>query len=58
MSCFTETGLQGTTTAALARSAVMSPGTLFLYFPSKDAVIEGACLAATGSLTEFVRFAP
>ena len=36
---FTELGFQQTSTAAIARAAGVAAGTLFLYFPSKEALL-------------------
>ncbi|WP_291867774.1 TetR/AcrR family transcriptional regulator [Bradyrhizobium sp.] len=38
--CFAEKGFHSTSTAEICRMAGMSPGNLFHYFPTKDAIIQ------------------
>lgn len=38
--CFLQHGLQGASIAMICKEAAMSPGHLYHYFPSKDAIIE------------------
>lgn len=38
--CFARRGFHGTSTAEICAAASMSPGNLFHYYPSKDALIE------------------
>lgn len=38
--CFAKGGFHGTSTAEICTQAGMSPGNLFHYFPSKDAIIQ------------------
>jgi AcrR family transcriptional regulator len=40
ISCFAERGFHSTSTAEICRAAGMSPGNLFHYFPTKDAIIQ------------------
>lgn len=40
MVCFAEKGFHSTPTTAICRAAGMSPGNLFHYFPSKDAIVQ------------------
>ncbi|KJV09727.1 hypothetical protein VZ95_09645 [Elstera litoralis] len=40
---FARDGFHGTSMQAICREAGISPGTLYLYFPSKVALIEGLC---------------
>lgn len=39
-SCFLRHGLQGASISMICKEAAMSPGHLYHYFPSKDAIIE------------------
>lgn len=39
-SCFLRHGLQGASISMICKKAAMSPGHLYHYFPSKDAIIE------------------
>lgn len=39
--CFLEKGFHGTGMAEICKAAGMSPGALYRYFPSKEAIIEG-----------------
>ena len=41
--CFARNGFHGTSMQDLCTAAGMSPGKLYLYFPSKEALIEGIC---------------
>lgn len=41
--CFVRSGFHGATMAAICAEAGMSPGNLYRYFPSKEAMIEGLC---------------
>lgn len=38
--CFAEKGFHSTSTAEICRASGMSPGNLFHYFPTKDAIIQ------------------
>ncbi|MBS7700375.1 MULTISPECIES: TetR/AcrR family transcriptional regulator [unclassified Chelatococcus] len=38
--CFLRHGLQGASTAAICKEAKISPGHLYHYFPSKEAIVE------------------
>jgi TetR/AcrR family transcriptional regulator, repressor for uid operon len=40
VTCFAEKGFHSTSTAEICRAAGMSPGNLFHYFPTKDAIIQ------------------
>lgn len=40
VTCFAEKGFHSTSTAEIGRKAGMSPGNLFHYFPTKDAIIQ------------------
>lgn len=39
--CFIQYGFHGTTMQVVAKAAGMSPGNLYRYFPSKNAIVEG-----------------
>lgn len=39
--CFIRNGFHGTTMQVVAKEAGMSPGNLYRYFPSKNAIVEG-----------------
>ncbi len=41
--CFVRAGFHRTTMQDVALEAGMSPGNLYRYFPSKDAIVEGLC---------------
>ncbi|QCI64429.1 TetR/AcrR family transcriptional regulator [Phreatobacter stygius] len=41
--CFMRSGFHGATMAEICGEAGMSPGNLYRYFPSKEAMIEGLC---------------
>jgi AcrR family transcriptional regulator len=41
--CFARTGFHGTTMQDICREAEVSPGALYLYFNSKEALIAGIC---------------
>lgn len=41
--CFTESGFHSTSMHDICRSAGISPGALYTYFPSKEALIAGIC---------------
>ncbi len=41
--CFARTGFHGTTMQDICREAEVSPGALYLYFSSKEALIAGIC---------------
>jgi TetR/AcrR family transcriptional repressor of uid operon len=41
--CFVRSGFHGTSMSAICAEAGMSPGNLYRYFPSKEAMIEGLC---------------
>jgi TetR/AcrR family transcriptional regulator, repressor for uid operon len=41
MMCFAEKGFHSTPTTDICRAAGMSPGNLFHYFPTKEAIIQG-----------------
>ena len=43
---FTERGFDGTTTAAISEEAGVATGTLFRYFPTKEALINDSYMAA------------
>ncbi len=42
-SCFARTGFHRTTMQDICRAAEVSPGALYVYFDSKEALIEGLC---------------
>ncbi|WP_372605240.1 TetR/AcrR family transcriptional regulator [Actibacterium sp.] len=48
---FTEQGYARTTVEQIARRAGLSKGAVYLYFPSKDALLEGLVTRAIGPLT-------
>lgn len=41
--CFARSGFHGASMAEICAEAGMSPGNLYRYFPSKEAIIEGLC---------------
>jgi TetR/AcrR family transcriptional regulator, repressor for uid operon len=41
--CFAQGGFHATTMQAICREALVSPGALYVYFDSKEALIEGLC---------------
>jgi AcrR family transcriptional regulator len=41
--CFVRSGFHGASMAEICAEAGMSPGNLYRYFPSKEAMIEGLC---------------
>ena len=41
--CFSRRGFHQTTMQDICREAELSPGAVYRYFPSKDAIIEGMC---------------
>lgn len=48
--CFAERGFHQTSTAQICAAAGMSPGNLFHYFPSKDAIIEAIVLEDSAAM--------
>jgi AcrR family transcriptional regulator len=42
--CFARRGFHQTTMQDICREVELSPGAVYRYFPSKDAIIEGMCL--------------
>lgn len=42
-SCFSRRGFHQTTMQDICREVELSPGAVYRYFPSKDAIIEGMC---------------
>src|SRR3954449_6040071 len=43
--CFVRSGFQGASMQQICAEAGMSPGALYRYFPSKEAIIEAICEA-------------
>lgn len=43
--CFVRSGFQGASMQQICAEAGMSPGALYRYFPSKEAIIEAICVA-------------
>jgi AcrR family transcriptional regulator len=43
--CFVRSGFQGASMHDICAEAVMSPGALYRYFPSKEAIVEAICEA-------------
>ena len=43
--CFVRSGFQGASMQEICAQADMSPGALYRYFPSKEAIIEAICAA-------------
>ena len=52
---FAAQGFEATTTRDIAQAAEIATGTLFNYFPTKDAVV--ACLAGEAAADALARFA-
>lgn len=52
---FVENGVQGTSTAAIAREAGSAAGTLFIYFPTKQDLIDALVLQISRQQAEAVR---
>jgi TetR/AcrR family transcriptional repressor of uid operon len=48
--CFAREGFHNTTMAVICREAGISPGALYLYFKSKEELIEGICEREKGEL--------
>ncbi len=53
--CFSQGGFHATTMQMICREAKVSPGALYVYFDSKEALIEGLCERDRAEFTE--RFA-
>jgi AcrR family transcriptional regulator len=52
---FTERGFDGTPTALISKEAGVATGTLFRYFPTKEALINSAYSTAKGNLVRAMR---
>lgn len=50
--CFARGGFHGTSMHDICREAAVSPGALYVYFDSKEALIEGICERDRAELTE------
>jgi AcrR family transcriptional regulator len=50
--CFARDGFHNTTMQVICREAGISPGALYLYFKSKEELIEGICESEKGRLAE------
>ena len=53
-SCFVRYGFQGASMQQICAEAAMSPGALYRYFPSKEAIVEAICEADRKQDTECV----
>jgi AcrR family transcriptional regulator len=53
LTCFAEHGWDGTTTAAICRSAGIGSGTFFHYFPTKASVMSEVIKTGTAETTRF-----
>ena len=53
--CFVRSGFQGTSMQQICAEAGMSPGALYRYFPSKEAIIKAICEANCKCDAKFFR---
>lgn len=54
ISCFIEKGFHATSTAEICKAAGMSPGNLFHYYPTKNAIIEAIVLEDQSDFTDIL----
>lgn len=56
--CFVEKGFHATSTAEICKAAGMSPGNLFHYYPTKNAIIEAIALQDQVDFTTLLQIKP
>ncbi|HGJ5876750.1 MAG TPA: TetR/AcrR family transcriptional regulator [Arsenophonus sp.] len=56
--CFVEKGFHATSTAEICKAAGMSPGNLFHYYPTKNAIIEAIVLQDQADFAKLLNIEP